>query len=225
MSWCPARCHMCQSNAQKECQECQRVERLIQTCRSGLHPLLSEEESEADSAPDPYMIPNSTPTSELHSTFESESIPTFNPNVVHLGPDNALTKGDHLLYVDLPPEVEHICASATTSQRLVEAARRYAKAEAEILEYLREFKDVFAKESFDTLLEWKPWDHTIELEPGSKPTNCKVYPLSPREQVELNAFLEENLCTRRICPSKSPMASPVFFIKKKDGSLQLVQDY
>ncbi|KNZ80882.1 hypothetical protein J132_04106, partial [Termitomyces sp. J132] len=26
-------------------------------------------------------------------------------------------------------------------------------------------------------------------------------------------------------PSKSPMASPVFFIKKKAGSLHLVQDY
>ena len=103
--------------------------------------------------------------------------------------------------------------------------RRYAKAEAEIPEYLREFEDVFTKESFDTLPEWKPWDHAIELEPGSKPTNCKVYPLSPREQVELDAFLQEILCTRRICPSKSPMASPVFFIKKKDGSLQLIQDY
>ena len=66
---------------------------------------------------------------------------------------------------------------------------------------------------------WKPWDHAIELEPGSKLTNCKVYPLSPKEQVELDAFLEENLCTGRIRPSKSPMASPVFFIKKKDGSL------
>ena len=63
------------------------------------------------------------------------------------------------------------------------------------------------------------------MEPGSKPTNCKVYPLSPREQVELNTFLQENLCTRRIHPSKSPMASLVFFIKKKNGSLQLVQDY
>ena len=78
---------------------------------------------------------------------------------------------------------------------------------------------------FDTLPEQKPWDHAIELEPGSKPTNCKVYPLSPREQVELDAFLQENLCTGRICLSKSFMASLVFFIKKKDGSLQLVQDY
>jgi len=45
------------------------------------------------------------------------------------------------------------------------------------------------------------------------------------EQKELDAFLEENLHTGQICPSKSPMAAPVFFIKKKDGSLQLVQDY
>ena len=138
MSRCPARSHMCQSDAWKEHWECQRVEWLIQTCHSCPHPLLSEEELEADSAPDPNMIPNSasTPTFELRSAFESESVPTFNPNVVSLGPDDALTKGDHLLYMDLPLEVEHICASATTSQRLAEATQRYAKAEVEIPEYL-----------------------------------------------------------------------------------------
>ena len=73
--------------------------------------------------------------------------------------------------------------------------------------------------------EPKPWDHAIELVPGEKPAGCKVYPLSPSEQKELDAFLKENLESRRICLSKSPMASPVFFIKKKDGSLRLVQDY
>jgi len=45
------------------------------------------------------------------------------------------------------------------------------------------------------------------------------------EQKELDSFLEKNLHTRRICPSKSPIAALVFFIKKKDGSLLLVQDY
>ena len=76
MSQCPARCHLCQSDTRKECQECQRVEWLIWMCCSGPHPLLLEEESEADSTPDPNMIPNSTsaPASELHSTLESESI-------------------------------------------------------------------------------------------------------------------------------------------------------
>ena len=107
-------------------------------CHSGLHPLLSEEESEADSAPDSNTIPNSAsaPISELCSTSELEFVPTFNPDVVCLGPDNVLTEGDHLLYVDLPPEVEYICASVVTSQRLAEALWRYAKVEVEILEYL-----------------------------------------------------------------------------------------
>ena len=67
----------------------------------------------------------------------------------------------------------------------MEASWKHEKAEAKILEYLQEFEDVFSKETFDTLPPWKPWDHVIELEPGSKPANCKVYPLSLKEQVEL----------------------------------------
>ena len=52
--------------------------------------------------------------------------------------------------------------------------------------YLRDFKEVFAKESFDSLPEKHSWDHAIELEPGSKPSTCKVYPLTPNEQVQLD---------------------------------------
>ncbi|KAG5729114.1 hypothetical protein E4T56_gene3167 [Termitomyces sp. T112] len=76
--------------------------------------------------------------------------------------------------------------------------------------YLHVFEDVFSKASFDSLLECK---------------SCKVYPLAPWKQDKLDAFLQENLDSSHICLSKSPMASPVFFIKKKNGSLQLVQDY
>ena len=84
---------------------------------------------------------------------------------------------------------------------------------------------MFDKDDFDKLPERRPWDHVIELIKGARPVDCKVYPLTLAEQEELNKFLEENLRTGRIHPSKSPMASLVFFIKKKDGSLQLVQDY
>ena len=84
---------------------------------------------------------------------------------------------------------------------------------------------MFAKEDFDILPEHCKWDHVIELIPRAEPKSSKVYPLSPLEQAELDAFLEENLCTRQIQPSKSPMTAPVFFIKKKDSSLHLVQDY
>ena len=87
------------------------------------------------------------------------------------------------------------------------------------------FADVFAEEAFNSLPEHRRWDHAIELVADSKPANCKVYPLSPLEQKELDAFIAEGLSTGRIRPSKSPMASPVFFVKKKDGRLRLVQDY
>ena len=94
-----------------------------------------------------------------------------------------------------------------------------------IPDYLKEFTLVFSKKSFDILPEPKEWDHAVKLIPNSKPSGCKVYPLSPSEQKELDVFLKENLEMGQIQPSKSPMSSLVFFIKKKDGSLRLVQDY
>jgi hypothetical protein len=65
----------------------------------------------------------------------------------------------------------------------------------------------------------------IELVPGAKPSSCKVYPIAPKEQAEMDEFIQENLSTGCICPLKSPMALPIFFIKKKDGLLHLMQDY
>jgi hypothetical protein len=53
----------------------------------------------------------------------------------------------------------------------------------------------------------------------------KIYPLSRNEQHQLDEFLDKNLKSGRIQPSKSPLASAFFFVKKKDGSLRPVQDY
>jgi len=97
--------------------------------------------------------------------------------------------------------------------------------EKHIPPHLPDFHSVFSKESFDDLPEPKPWDHAVELIPDATPKSCKVYLLAASEQKELDAFLKENLDSGQIRPSKSPMASPVFFIKKKDGGLRLVQDY
>jgi len=121
--------------------------------------------------------------------------------------------------------VEDLHAASTTSQKLVEEARRSTEVCREpfiLFDYIREFESVFAKENFNILPEHRQWNYAIELIPDSEPKSSKVYPLSPVEQRELDAFLEENLHTGQIHPSKSPMAAPVFFIKKKDGSLQLV---
>ena len=71
----------------------------------------------------------------------------------------------------------------------------------------------------DKLPEQKQWDHAIDLKPESQPFSMKVYPMSLIKQKELDDFLEENLSSGRIHPSKSPMVSLVFFMKKKDGKL------
>ena len=92
-------------------------------------------------------------------------------------------------------------------------------------DYLHDFQDIFTEESWSPLPERKIWDHAIELTEDAKVSNCKVYPMSRSEQNELDASIDEHLLTGHIRPSKSPMASPCFFIKKKDGKLRFVQDY
>ena len=116
----------------------------------------------------------------------------------------------------------------TISTWLAEAAKKdtpTAKLKDMLPKPYINFQDMFSKESFNELPDWKQWDHAIDLKPESQPFSMKVYPMSPIEQKELNDFLEENLSSGHIHPSKSPMASPVFFVKKKYGKLQFVQDY
>ena len=143
-----------------------------------------------------------------------------------------LEDGERLFLMDyvsyLYEDVAHVRARGTISQELAEkdhAAKAPKKFEDIVPPQYQAYAEVFEKKEFDCLPERRPWDHAIELIPGAKPVDCKVYPLSPQEQRQLDEFLEENLRSGRIQPSKSPMASPFFFVKKKDGSLRPVQDY
>ncbi|KXN88562.1 hypothetical protein AN958_07128, partial [Leucoagaricus sp. SymC.cos] len=51
------------------------------------------------------------------------------------------------------------------------------------------------------------------------------YPMTLKEEEELNIFIDENLKSGRIHVLKSQYAAPCFFIPKKDGLKWLVQDY
>ena len=88
--------------------------------------------------------------------------------------------------------------------------------------YLEEYKNVFSEESFEQLSQHQSWDHTIDLKPDFKPSDCKVYPLVLKEQDALKDFIAENLALGRIQYSKSFIVSPFFFIKKEDETLRLV---
>ena len=82
---------------------------------------------------------------------------------------------------------------------------------------------VFSKAESKWLPEHKPYDHAIDLKPGTPETiQSKIYPMPVNEQEELDHFLEDGLRKGYITPFKSPIASPVFFEKKKDSWLCLV---
>ena len=82
-----------------------------------------------------------------------------------------------------------------------------------------QFLTVFDKRSSERFPPARTCDHAIELKNDFVPKDCKVYPLSPKEQQVLDEFLDENLQKGYIRPSKSPQASPFFFVGKKDGAL------
>ena len=94
---------------------------------------------------------------------------------------------------------------------------------------LHEYLDVFDKEKVKRFPESQPWDHAIKLKEDFIPLDCKVYPLTLLETEEMNKFIDENLAKGYIRPSKSSMASPFFFVDKKDSventRLQPCQDY
>ncbi|ESK87696.1 reverse transcriptase-rnase h-integrase [Moniliophthora roreri MCA 2997] len=95
-----------------------------------------------------------------------------------------------------------------------------------IPKYLLGYRDCFEKGKAKRFSPARTYDHTIDLKLDFMPRNCKLYPLSPVEQVEQDKFLEENLWKGYIRKSKSPIASPFFFVAKKEkGALRLTQDY
>jgi hypothetical protein len=90
----------------------------------------------------------------------------------------------------------------------------------------KEFAKVFSEEESHKFPLKRKWDHAIGFKKGTlNQINCGIYDLSQMESQQLYEFLLEQLDKGYIRPSKSPYASPFFFVKKKDGKLRLVQDY
>ena len=94
-------------------------------------------------------------------------------------------------------------------------------------EAYHDFPEVFEDAMFNELPQHQIWDHEIEFIKGAdlNTVKCPIYPLNKQEEEEMNKFIDENLATRRIRPSKSQIASPFFFVKNKTADLRPVQDY
>ena len=205
MSCCSPRCcNGCRTDAREERKLAKKEAANINACRAGPFPTAAEDTPNCE-----------PPTSDIPFDLE---------------------EGDHVWATGLLPKAEYIQATSTISQRLAENFAKNTEPHPTlptgrrglkdlVPDYIKMFGQVFLEEGFTKLPNRKPWDHAIELVPSAQPKGCKVYPLSVMEQSKLDQFLSENLKTGHIRQSKSPMASPVFFIKKKDGFLRLVQDY
>jgi hypothetical protein len=207
MTRCLPRCCIgCRDEVRTERWNLKKEEASINACRTGPFPKMTDKASEPE---------DDLPVTDLPFDLE---------------------EGDRVWATGLLLEVQHVQATSTISQRLAESFSKHMESKptlptsgmgssGSVPDYVKMFGQVFSEEGFAKLPNRKPWDHAIELAPGAQPKGCKVYPLLVKEQAELDVFITENLETGHIQQLKSPMASPVFFIKKKDGSLQLVQDY
>jgi hypothetical protein len=90
---------------------------------------------------------------------------------------------------------------------------------------LHDLLTLFSRAEADKLPRRREYDHRIELEPGKKPGYGPLYSMSRAELLVLKKYLEENLAKGFIRASKSPVASPVIFVKKPSGGLRFCVDY
>ncbi|KAK4701806.1 putative transposase, partial [Phenoliferia sp. Uapishka_3] len=93
-------------------------------------------------------------------------------------------------------------------------------------EIYQDFPEVFDKIWGDTLPRRRDnVDHKIPIQEGTKIPESRIYPLSESELESIRKYLEENLKRGFIRPSSSPVAAPILFVRKKDGSLRLCVDF
>jgi hypothetical protein len=91
---------------------------------------------------------------------------------------------------------------------------------------LKEYEDVLGGIPADAPMPPpRSVDHAIETKPGCAPPNKGYIRLGPAQLEELQTQLTDLLAKGYIRPSVSPYASPVFFVKKKEGTQRAVFDY
>jgi hypothetical protein len=110
--------------------------------------------------------------------------------------EEALDDSGHVFVATIPCEAEFIQATLNILQQLAEAFHKNSESKLfykSVPTHFHDFEDLFAKSSFDHLPDRKVWDHAIKLVPDAKVLSCKVYPLAPNEQSEMDEFIHENL--------------------------------
>jgi len=106
-----------------------------------------------------------------------------------------------------------------------EATRLEIEAKKMVPEKFYKWIKVFGKKQLERMPMRKVWDYAIDVKERFVLRKGKVYPLLREEREEVQEFIKEQLRKGYIRPLKSPQMAPVFFVGKKDGKKQMVQDY
>ncbi|SPC67452.1 uncharacterized protein UHOD_11751 [Ustilago sp. UG-2017b] len=173
--------------------------------------------------------PPLTPLQRAPSQLSSTSPPaSLDIDVIDAIAFNKSLQLDCITWGTLYPSAiqsQHLLATTTTSS-VATTALAYDTGLSDIIppEY-HQYLDVFSRVEADKLLPHRTYNHHIPLEEGKSPPFGPIYSLSEHELKTLWEYLEENLAKGFISPSDSPAASPILFVKKKDGSLRLCVDY
>ena len=110
----------------------------------------------------------------------------------------------------------------TLSTALAQATERV---ERKLPPQYAKYAKVFDEPKGGELPPRRPFDHGIELKETFIPKVAKSYPMNPKETEACRAFINEHLKSGKIRKSRSPQASPFFFVQKKDSGLRPCQDY
>ena len=182
MSRCPAQCWSCQEEIRQERQLRKIETRCIWTCWTGPLPKPMVEDVEDEEEELPGLTDDDEDDEDEDEKEEVE-------------------EGDQVFLANIGLEPRQVRVTGNFSQRLAEAVHRNEPRKDfrdAVPNYLHDFEDIFAEESYNALPDRKIWDHAVELVPNAQSSNCKIYPLSWDEQSEMDAFIEENLRTGRI---------------------------
>ncbi|KXN85838.1 hypothetical protein AN958_10796, partial [Leucoagaricus sp. SymC.cos] len=128
---------------------------------------------------------------------------------------------EYINYVHMDENEDKLNIKTNTSQLL---AQKYGNKKSDdprkiVPNDYHQYLDIFSEKKASRFPPDQKWNHKIELLPTFEAKPFLNYKLALKELEELDKFLDENLLKGYICPLKLPMASPFFFVSKKDGKL------
>nr|GFB29219.1 hypothetical protein [Tanacetum cinerariifolium] len=94
---------------------------------------------------------------------------------------------------------------------------------SQITELLDSYQDVFVTPT--SLSPKRKHDHRIPLVPNTPLINIRPYKHPPNQKGAVEVMVQELMASGVIRDSQSPYSSPIFMVKKKDGTWRMCVDY